>query len=611
MIKGIVRDIIHPVVGRVLNHSSSLSPSWTPQYYVSNAGDDLKDGLSPLNAWRTIAKVNSISFVPGDKIGFAKNGVWAEKLIIPSSGSAGSPITFGAYGTGVNPLFNKTSSSGISIAARSDIVIQDIDLTNTGSGSGGANILGSGIWTRIIFQRMRLSSATDYNIMNTNNVITVTVNNVTMAASTAGERIRFTGAANSNITISNLTSTTGGTANQIDIQNCVNLTLNNVSVPGGGVSVALVAITGNLNLNNVTVSGASGTGIKLTSCTALLTVRGLIVTSLANGFWALNSTFGVGSTISNSIVSNTGSTPWRIDGSSNLEFISCTAMNGAASVGFYSLGAWANLVFTSCNSMGNSVDGFQFAGSGHGAVLTHCIADSNLCDGFSLIAGATVHDVTCLFCTAKNNGIKTDTSSGDGFTSHAATYNFNLYYCVAYGNTQSGMAMIETSHGVAYNCMFYNNGGAWNTLLGGGNLNTNRGGIYIGITGNNATTGTSWMVKNCITSSNYPVELKTLSVVNRNLITMDCNNYYHPIDANVVSLDNLVTFLDWITYHTTDGYEVNSIYGDPLFIDSVGGDFHLQTGSPAINAGVNVGLTQDYEGHAIDGVPDIGVYEKQ
>lgn len=38
-------------------------------------------------------------------------------------------------------------------------------------------------------------------------------------------------------------------------------------------------------------------------------------------------------------------------------------------------------------------------------------------------------------------------------------------------------------------------------------------------------------------------------------------------------------------------------------------DFHLLSGSTAINAGVDVGLTMDYEGNPIIGPPDIGIYE--
>ena len=46
---------------------------------------------------------------------------------------------------------------------------------------------------------------------------------------------------------------------------------------------------------------------------------------------------------------------------------------------------------------------------------------------------------------------------------------------------------------------------------------------------------------------------------------------------------------------------------DPRFVSST--NFHLQSNSLAINNGANVGLTKDYEGNAIVGLPDIGAYE--
>jgi hypothetical protein len=50
---------------------------------------------------------------------------------------------------------------------------------------------------------------------------------------------------------------------------------------------------------------------------------------------------------------------------------------------------------------------------------------------------------------------------------------------------------------------------------------------------------------------------------------------------------------------------------DPKFVNLGGEDFHLQAGSPAINKGVNLGYTKDYEDHAvpIGAAPDIGAYE--
>jgi hypothetical protein len=57
------------------------------KYYISNStGNDRLDGRTEMTAWKTIAKVNSKSFLPGDSILFKKGDVWRETLIVPSSG---------------------------------------------------------------------------------------------------------------------------------------------------------------------------------------------------------------------------------------------------------------------------------------------------------------------------------------------------------------------------------------------------------------------------------------------------------------------------------------------------------------------------------------------
>lgn len=53
----------------------------------------------------------------------------------------------------------------------------------------------------------------------------------------------------------------------------------------------------------------------------------------------------------------------------------------------------------------------------------------------------------------------------------------------------------------------------------------------------------------------------------------------------------------------------HSLNADPLFANPANGYYTLQASSPAINAGVDVGLTTDYAGNPLIGLPDIGAYE--
>jgi hypothetical protein len=104
-------------------------------YYISPTGDDNNDGSSPAKAWKTIAKVNSTTFSPGDQILFERGGVWSETLILSSSGSQESPIVFGAYGDGGKSTIdgqNTISQCVVSDNQADNIVIDGLHFINCG-----------------------------------------------------------------------------------------------------------------------------------------------------------------------------------------------------------------------------------------------------------------------------------------------------------------------------------------------------------------------------------------------------------------------------------------------------------------------------------------------
>ena len=113
-------------------------------YYVSNAGLDTNNGLSATTSWKTLDKVNTIAFLAGDQILFQRGSTFYGSLIIKRSGNAGNPITYGAYGSGANPIFN-----GLVSAA---------DWTNTGNN----------IWV----STNNVSSLSDCNMVLINNINT-------------------------------------------------------------------------------------------------------------------------------------------------------------------------------------------------------------------------------------------------------------------------------------------------------------------------------------------------------------------------------------------------------------------------------------------------------
>ena len=88
------------------------------------------------------------------------------------------------------------------------------------------------------------------------------------------------------------------------------------------------------------------------------------------------------------------------------------------------------------------------------------------------------------------------------------------------------------------------------------------------------------------------------------------NNLYFPDGATAFKWD--VTTSNFADWKTNSGHDANSpTPADPLFVDKDNADFLLQSGSPAIEAGIDVGLTQDFAGVTVPhgATPDIGALE--
>lgn len=72
-------------------------------YYVKNGGSDAAAGTTDATAWETVNKANT-TISGGDTVLFERGSYWREQ-ITPIDGSIGDKTYYGAYGTGVKPLF--------------------------------------------------------------------------------------------------------------------------------------------------------------------------------------------------------------------------------------------------------------------------------------------------------------------------------------------------------------------------------------------------------------------------------------------------------------------------------------------------------------------------
>lgn len=75
------------------------------KYYVSSSlGKDTNSGLSESSPWKTLTKVNSTKFYPGDEIRFKRGDTWVGSLTASSSGTGKkSAIIYAWYGSGYMP----------------------------------------------------------------------------------------------------------------------------------------------------------------------------------------------------------------------------------------------------------------------------------------------------------------------------------------------------------------------------------------------------------------------------------------------------------------------------------------------------------------------------
>jgi hypothetical protein len=64
----------------------------------------LNDGTSPATAIKSLSRASGLPLGPGDRVLLQRGGTFSGKLAIWRNGTAGSPITIDAYGSGANPV---------------------------------------------------------------------------------------------------------------------------------------------------------------------------------------------------------------------------------------------------------------------------------------------------------------------------------------------------------------------------------------------------------------------------------------------------------------------------------------------------------------------------
>jgi len=113
---------------------TNVSATKTTYYVDSVNGNDSNNGTSPSTAWKTLGKVNSVTFQPGDRILFAADRAWSGWLAPKGSGTNGNPIIIDMYGTGNRPVINTAGEVLIAfyLCNQQYWEINNLEITNLG-----------------------------------------------------------------------------------------------------------------------------------------------------------------------------------------------------------------------------------------------------------------------------------------------------------------------------------------------------------------------------------------------------------------------------------------------------------------------------------------------
>jgi hypothetical protein len=114
-------------------------------YYVdASGGDDTASGRTADQAWKSLARVSTSTFRPGDAILLKAGEHWTGQLWPKGSGAAGAPITVDRYGTGAKPRIDGAGVVGdvVRLFNQEYWTVRNLEITNTvpAAGAAGANL---------------------------------------------------------------------------------------------------------------------------------------------------------------------------------------------------------------------------------------------------------------------------------------------------------------------------------------------------------------------------------------------------------------------------------------------------------------------------------------
>lgn len=527
-------------------------------YYVSQTdGDDSDSGLTPTLAWKTITKLETVTFQPDDSIFFNRGDEWKESFEPVGSGTTSHKIVITAYGIGEKPIITgRDTISGWSLTAR---------WTET---SGGSNIwyitVGSlvskfRIWINGTEQRkaeyVALIDATD-----------------TFADSAEIDRLYLYCVGNPATVYSEGSIESGWIRSTPLYFNTVNhYKVDHLDIRGGYYSVRLRASDG-IIIDNCDIGNSS-------------TQFGLLGERIADPVNQSDSCV-----VSNCLfdTDNLLSSDWEVKYTEN-------------GLEVYGGNDW-------------DIFGNTFKNWGHASIyiLTGTTATNhriNIYDNYMTapdISYGRGLNVDCIGSNCQDLKIYRNLIKDTPTTSQINNYGTEFYY-----NIIDNVTDVSFRHG--YGAGIHITGYGGNTLPQGMKFynnvfaNCNDQGIYMSwYAGRNSQHDNEFINNIFYNNNGYAIYVMSSDSIYNNTFK---NNIIYK-NGTVTPVYYRGTTMSAETFNTSDshGDTISDNLGDNPMFDT---GFQLNPFSPAINAGIDVGLTEDFLGKSVPygALPDIGAYE--